>query len=132
MSVSILLCEDDSSALQYMASTIKLLYPGSAVFLASDGLTGLQRFKEHLPDIVITDVNMPEMNGIEMLAAIKAVKEETKTILITAYGDKTVKDVAGIGEVHVDHCIHKPLEYKKLFEVIDLYSAGERGRRAVS
>lgn len=60
----------------------------SNVVSASDGEEGLAAFKEHRPQIVITDINMPKLDGIEMIALIKELSPSTKFIIISAYDDK--------------------------------------------
>jgi YesN/AraC family two-component response regulator len=50
---------------------------------------GLQIFKEHTPDIVLTDINMPEMDGIEMARQIRTMNHTTTYIVLTTYGDQS-------------------------------------------
>ncbi|MBE0498005.1 MAG: response regulator [Campylobacterales bacterium] len=60
----------------------------SNVVSAADGEEGLAAFKEHHPQIVITDINMPKLDGIEMIALIKELNPSTKFIIISAFDDK--------------------------------------------
>lgn len=55
------------------------------VFEASNGEMALKLFKEHLPDLVLADINMPKMNGLEFTEKAKAIKSDTKIALITGY-----------------------------------------------
>lgn len=58
------------------------------VVVASDGLEGYTLFREHKPQLVITDINMPNLTGLEMAQKIKAEEPDTKIIYITAFDDK--------------------------------------------
>jgi CheY-like chemotaxis protein len=58
------------------------------VISATDGEEGLAAFKEHRPQIVITDMNMPKLDGIEMIAKIKELSPSTKFIIISAFDER--------------------------------------------
>lgn len=58
---------------------------GMFVFLAKDGQEGWEVFQRTRPKMVILDVRLPDINGIELLKRIKDLSEETKVIMITAY-----------------------------------------------
>ena len=78
------------------------------IITARDGQEGLDRFKEHRPDIVITDVLMPVMNGLEMTEAILAVSPRTPVIITTAFNesDYLLKAIA----LGVDAYVIKPIK----------------------
>jgi DNA-binding NtrC family response regulator len=59
---------------------------GYEVDQAQDGTDGLERFRQHEPDVVITDLRMREMGGMELLTAIKAERPDVPVIVITAFG----------------------------------------------
>lgn len=65
----------------------KVLAPeGYTVYTALDGVDGLQIVKEKKPDIVLLDLKMPKMDGIEVLQKIKKIDKNLIVIVITAYG----------------------------------------------
>lgn len=82
-----LLYVEDNTTLQEKASTFfeKLF---SRVYKASNGEEGLELFKQHHPQIIITDIQMPLMNGLEMANAIKKLDKNVKIIITSAYDDK--------------------------------------------
>jgi len=57
------------------------------VYIATDGKIGLDIFKKHKPQIVVTDIKMPIMNGLDMIEKIKEIEPSTKFIVVSAYGE---------------------------------------------
>ncbi|WP_130837769.1 response regulator transcription factor [Lachnoclostridium sp. Marseille-P6806] len=55
--------------------------------MARDGKAGLVLYRQSRPDIILTDIKMPEMNGLEMIAAIRQEDPETRIIILTAYDE---------------------------------------------
>src|SRR5438876_11264540 len=90
----ILLVDDDEMVRDLVAATLK---GGDYQLLqASDGGRGLELAREHQPDIIFLDVNMPVMDGVSVCAAIKADAATSGTIVImlTALGQDVDKDRA--------------------------------------
>ena len=114
---SILIVEDDKAALDLLGIMISRKCPDITLYFADNGITGVDLFKEHAPEIVITDVNMPGMDGIQMAREIKALKADTMFIVITAYSDINIyNEFSDIG--FVDY-IKKPIQFAMLFETIN-------------
>lgn len=63
---------------------------GYEVLTAEDGKSGLELFEKEAPPIVLTDIKMPGMDGIEVLKRIKEISPETEVIVITGHGDMDV------------------------------------------
>jgi len=81
----LLLIDDDPGIRKVM--TISLEDAGYTVWTAPDGESGIRAFEEKSPDIVITDIRMPGMNGIEVLRRIKELDPDKEVIVATAFGD---------------------------------------------
>lgn len=81
----ILLVDDESSFLQ--VTKFKLTELGYQVTTAENGLVGYQLFTEQSFDLVVTDLIMPEMNGLELAKRIKLIDADIPIIVITAFGD---------------------------------------------
>jgi two-component system NtrC family response regulator len=81
---SILLIDDDDSLRRVTEYTLSKA--GYRVAVAADGRAGLARFHELQPAMVITDVQMPDISGIEVLQNVKQQRPETVVIVITAFG----------------------------------------------
>lgn len=93
---------------------------------AANGRIAFDMLKETSYDLVITDIEMPEMKGIELLDEIKKMNLQTNTIVITAYGSMETA-IAALRSGASDYIL-KPVEFdellfkvKKLFEVRDLH-----------
>ncbi|MBF0520667.1 MAG: diguanylate cyclase [Nitrospirae bacterium] len=86
------------------------------IFAGADGQEGLELFKKHNPDIVITDIRMPHMSGIEMAQGIREIDEDVPVILTTAYNDEDffLKAI----EIGVVKYIKKPINSTDLFSVL--------------
>jgi len=91
MSGKILLIDDDDSLRR--VTEYNLTSAGFEVVTAASGREGLTSFGEEEPDLVVTDVELGDINGLEVLAEIKKSSPDTPVIVITAYGtiDMAVK-----------------------------------------
>jgi len=122
--ISILLVEDDMAAREILASVLTIKFPQIPIHIADNGKAGLECFNRHFPAIVITDVNMPVMDGIRMARQIKSINAKVKLIVLTAFSDKTILETSAVAGVGIDHYILKPADYEKLFKAIELCLAG--------
>jgi YesN/AraC family two-component response regulator len=114
---SILFVEDDTIVCHSVGRVLARQFPEATVYTAENGLAGLELFKEHTPGIVVTDINMPVMDGIEMAGAIRTIRPDTKIIVITGYSDKNyLERFIEIG--FVDYIV-KPVDFGKLFAAIE-------------
>lgn len=82
---TILLVDDEKGIRNVL--NITLTHAGFKVISARDGDEGLSMFKSDKPDIVITDIKMPGIDGIELLKQIKQIRPDTEVIMITGHGD---------------------------------------------
>jgi signal transduction histidine kinase len=82
---SILVVDDETDIREVLEIT--LLDIGYTVFLAEDGKAALNLFEKEHPSIVITDIKMPVMGGIELLRQVKQLSPDTPVIMITGHGD---------------------------------------------
>lgn len=113
-SYSILYAEDDSNTQEEVARTLRRIF--KEVYLASNGADGLELFKKHPIDIVITDIQMPKKNGLEMASAIKEISASTPIIITTAFNDEHffIKAI----ETGIDAFLLKPIDKQKLYRVL--------------
>jgi len=84
----VLLVDDEVSILNLLR--ISLEFDGYEVFTAQNGLSAIAVFQERHPEIAIIDVQIPEIDGLELLAKIKSMRPNTEVIMITGHGDMNV------------------------------------------
>ncbi|MCF8112240.1 MAG: response regulator [Desulfotignum sp.] len=82
---TILLVDDEPGIRNVL--DITLTHAGFKVWPASNGDQGWDLFRENHPDIVITDIKMPGIDGIDLLKQIKEISPDTEVIMITGHGD---------------------------------------------
>ena len=101
----ILIVEDDPT----VGESLRLLFKkkGYDMLLASNGKEALHLFKQKMVDLVITDVVMPKMDGIELLEAIKGLRPETEVIVISAQG--TIEKAVQAMKLGAFDFIEKPI-----------------------
>jgi len=121
----ILVIDDEKPTLKMFRLT--LMAYGYEVLTAENGQEGLEVFERERPRIVLTDIKMPGMNGIEVLRRIKQIDPTAEVIVITGHGDM---DLA-IQALNLDATdfINKPIQRHILEQA--LKSAQERCRMAV-
>lgn len=89
------------------------------IIVATDGFEGLEAFRQTGADIVITDLKMPRMNGLEMIAQLKKINPEVKAIIVSAHNDtEYFLDAINTG---VDGFLLKPVMRAKLSETIERF-----------
>ena len=114
----ILVVDDHPNTALTLSRAISQLGPGLEVISATNGKTALERVKDGAVDLLITDMMMPEMNGLELIENLKAHPggRPTYTILITAY------DVPGLREsarrLRVDETIIKPVRPERVCQIV--------------
>jgi two-component system capsular synthesis sensor histidine kinase RcsC len=111
---SILIVDDDEMILELLTGALKIY--GFKVFTAGDGVEGLRIFDNECIDIVLTDIEMPGLNGVELAAHIQNRSPNTKIIVMTGgyedVGNKLVEDGTA------DHCFLKPFSISNLCKTL--------------
>ncbi len=107
--------EDDASIREPFTMLIERYF--NEVIQATNGEEGLQKYERFKPDIVISDIRMPVMDGLEMSAAIKQKYPEALIVLITAFSD--VEYLKQAIELGVDGYVTKPVDKQKLLEKLN-------------
>ena len=91
---------------------------------ASSGAEAIQLFKQHLPDVTLLDLRLPDMNGIDVLIAIRTVFPNARVIMLTTFeGDVEIKRALQAG---ASGYLLKNMPPAKLLEVIRLVQAGKK------
>lgn len=113
-SVSVLYVEDNPDIRNQLSQFLRRRV--GTLCLAENGQEGLELFRAKQPDIVITDILMPVMDGLKMAEAIKAIDEETPIIVTTAFNEQDyfLKAI----DIGVDKYVMKPVDTGQLLRVV--------------
>ena len=115
LAISILYVEDEEVTRSAVARMLKRRV--LTVYEAENGREGLDLYKQYRPDIVISDIKMPLLDGMEMSKEIKALDKSSKIILTTAHSDANI--LINSIEVGIDKYIMKPLDMASLFSSVE-------------
>lgn len=116
MSICLLIVEDDQEAAGIIRGLVGLKLPGLSVRLAKNGREGVEVCKAFQPDIVVTDISMPDVDGIRMSREIKAFRPDTKLIVLTGYSDCKLEE---FGDLEIHDYFVKPTDFRKLLLAIE-------------
>ncbi len=124
----ILLVEDNSDVRQFLAKDLSRAYD---VIECENGAKGIQEAKAHSPDVIVTDLMMPEMDGLEMCSRLKTDLETSHIpiVVLTARGSKTAR-LEGI-EHGADDYFSKPVDMDLLLARIGRLLESRRQLRAL-
>ena len=112
----ILVVDDSDDTREMMAKLLEL--ESFTVVTAEDGCAGLDAAASERPDLIITDINMPNLNGIEMIRMLRKQPEfgRVPILAITAYGSNVADEAIEAG---ADRATTKPIEFETLIDGIN-------------
>jgi YesN/AraC family two-component response regulator len=117
--MKILIVEDDYGSREFLYSLIKL--EGFDVEMAINGEDGLEKHASYNPDLIICDIQMPKMDGLEMLSRLRKDKSDTFFIITTAFGSEDYAiDALRLG---ANNYLKKPIDKKSLIGLIKKYKS---------
>ena len=115
MERKILVVEDHPDSRDLLALYLRM--QGYTVYTAEDGREGMKLVHLDCPDLIITDLSMPHMDGAELIRQVRQIPEcsDLPIIVMTAYGSE---EEAAARRLGADHAISKPLDYEALLRQI--------------
>ncbi|HEY6332576.1 MAG TPA: response regulator [Blastocatellia bacterium] len=122
----ILVVDDSADTREMMAKLLEL--ESFAVVTAEDGRAGINMAEAEQPDLIITDINMPNLNGIQMIGILRKRSDlgDVPILAITAYGSNIASEAISAG---ADRALTKPIEFDSLIDGIrHLLIEPRRGR----
>jgi CheY-like chemotaxis protein len=121
----ILVVDDSSDTREMMTKLLEL--ESFDVITAEDGRIGFDTAKAERPDIIITDINMPNLNGIEMIRLLRSEVDfnSIPIMAITAYGQNVAQEAVEAG---ANQATTKPIEFDSLIRGIRQLLAARRGQ----
>mgnify|MGYP000556528768 CR=1 FL=1 len=108
--IRLLYVEDEDALREIMITYLSKFF--TSIDSAKDGEEGLELYNKNQYDIIITDILMPNMNGIEMATAIKNINENQNIVIISAYSD--TKDFIESIKLGIDGYVLKPIDFEQL------------------
>ena len=114
---TILLVEDEKIIRENIASMLKFFF--KEVYVAIDGYDGLDKYENYLPDIIMTDLKMPNMSGFELIKELEKRASKSYTIIVSAHTDTELLIEAINKGVH--RYLIKPITEDELFEAFNAY-----------
>ncbi len=111
----ILVVEDNTDSRDLLAKLLGM--NGYEVLSASDGETGFAAALTQLPDLIITDIDMPRMDGIALLKKVRleSLLTETAVLVITAFGGEAARQAIDEG---ADAATAKPFDFETFVETV--------------
>jgi CheY-like chemotaxis protein len=114
MSATLLIVEDNQDLRDLLGLFLQM--HGFEVIAAEDGEAALQRIRQHLPDLIITDIGMPKLDGIGLIRELRQ-RPETRDIpvlVLTAYLARSADALAA----GATQAAHKPVHFEALLQLI--------------
>jgi PAS domain S-box-containing protein len=87
---SVLIIDDDPAVLSALPETLRLWMPDLLVDISGSARMALERIEATEYDAIISDIRMPDMDGLTLLERIRVLRPQTPTLLVTGYGDQTL------------------------------------------
>ncbi len=112
----ILIIEDEAAIRRVLVKILSEENQGYEVFEAEDGLAGMEKIKKEDFDLVLCDIKMPKMDGVEVLEAVKKIKPEIPIVMISGHGDlETAVNTMKMGAFDY---ISKPPDLNRLLNTV--------------
>jgi two-component system, chemotaxis family, chemotaxis protein CheY len=113
---SFLVVDDSPTMRQLILMTLKKMGCNS-IADAPNGRVALDKLSDHLPDIVLTDIDMPVMNGLEFIEQARAQYANLPIIILSTHGDDVTRDKGLL--LGANDYLTKPLSSMKLIDVLE-------------
>jgi len=115
--IPILCVEDEDGIRKVIVDTLKYYF--DEVYEASDGSEAYEIYKEYKPKIILSDIQMKNCDGVELVKKIRKEDSTTTIIMLTAYSNEEY--LIDLINLNISHFILKPLNLKKLNEALLKY-----------
>jgi DNA-binding response OmpR family regulator len=115
--IPILCVEDEDGIRKVIVDTLKYYF--NDVYEASNACDAYEIYEEYKPKIIISDIQMKKVNGIEFVKKIRKNDQNTTIIMLTAYSNEEY--LMDLINLNINHYILKPLNHKKLIEALGKY-----------
>lgn len=116
MSARVLIVDDEKRLAMSLGQTLQLDFPSCKVDTASSGEEALSALASNTYDLIIADVRMPGISGLDLIKGVRYLDATVPIILMTGYGSASLrKQAATLG---VDHYVDKPFDIDDLMTIM--------------
>jgi two-component system CheB/CheR fusion protein len=124
----VLLVEDTENSRH--ALTLVLRNAGAEIAPVATGAAAVEEFKRHRPDVILSDLGMPQMDGHELMRKLREIEASDKTprvpaVALTAYADEKNRRLAL--ENGFNECVTKPIDYDRLVGMLEAIKSKTKG-----
>jgi CheY-like chemotaxis protein len=114
MSKNVLVVEDQTDSREMLRTL--LMFEGFSVVTAEDGHDGIEKALAHPPDVILTDLHMPGLHGLDMMKRLRQTPQFYKTPIIVLTADADANELAV--KAGANHVLTKPISFDDLFDSI--------------
>lgn len=119
MGKTILIAEDSATTRKFIQLAVKLM--GHTIHMAEDGQQALEKMGQTEPDLLITDLNMPNMDGVELIKNLRSTDKYQKLPIIVLSSLSKDEDIGPAMEAGGNSYLQKPFERSAIQEEINKY-----------
>lgn len=113
---SFMVVDDSMTMRQLIVMTLKKM-GCTSITDAANGRIALEKLAAGVPDVILTDIDMPEMNGLEFIERARATHPKVPIIILSTHGDETTRDKGLL--LGANDYLTKPLSGMKLEDVLE-------------
>jgi len=111
----VLIVDDEEDVCQMLAKTVRR--KGFEVLICGDGLTAVEMFKTHKPDVTFLDLHIPKLTGWQVLEEIRKIDASAKVYIVT--GDHNEAEELKAKNVSVSGYVLKPIDFGEFVKIVE-------------
>lgn len=116
--LTVLFIDDEPVVINIMKDILPMLF--KKTFYALDGVEGLNQYEKHAPDVIITDLSMPKLDGISMLKHIRQINKDVKVICISGHNEiDNINTCTDLGCAYIIKPISSTVLFKAFEQVLE-------------
>ncbi|MBN1979346.1 MAG: response regulator [Anaerolineae bacterium] len=122
----ILVVDDDADFMESIKNL--LVEEGYTVFVATNGQEAIERIRSNGIDILILDLRLPILSGLETYLELKRTGHAVPTLIVTAYFDECADDVSKLQSLSVSGILRKPFDPRDLLDAVERLARTRKGK----
>lgn len=116
----VLYVEDNAANARLISSALKIR-PDIELLIETTGMMGLKAAQQHTPDLILLDINLPDMSGIQILHELKQLESSRHTPVIAVSANAMPHDIESGLKAGFDNYLVKPVNIKTLLDHLQCY-----------